>query len=491
MTAPNSPTPATTDAELDRVVDGAADAARSLADAPTATRAGWLRAVADALDGSVDGLVAVADAETNLGRPRLPGELARTTNQLRMFADVIEEGSWREVVIDHGDPSASPPVPDVRRMLVALGPVAVFGASNFPFAFGVAGGDTASALAAGCPVVAKAHPGHPRTSQHVADIVVETLADAGAPAGTFAVVHGLEIGRALVQHPTVRAVGFTGSLSAGRALFDLATGREDPIPFYGEMGSVNPVVVTPGAVKERRDDLVAGLVGSFTLGVGQFCTNPGLVFVPADTGIEPAVAEAVAGSEPATMLHDGIAAGWHDGLARLADTEGVTVVAGTADQAGATGSPVVFATSTTALAANPDVIADECFGPSTVLVTYDDLSDVRAALGHVPAGLTLSVHAADDDHADVAVLLRDAADHGGRVVWNGWPTGVAVNWAMHHGGPWPATTAPLHTSVGATALRRFARPVAWQDVPADLLPDALHDDNPLGLPRRVDGKLQV
>lgn len=478
----------TNSADLAQIVAAAAGAAEPLAAATAVERADWLGALADAVDADVDELVRIADRETALGETRLRGEVARTSGQLRLFAEVIVEGSWREAIIDHRDPEAGSP--DVRRMLVALGPVAVFAASNFPFAFSLLGGDTASAMAAGCPVVAKAHPGHSRLSERVGALAIAALADAGAPDGTFGVVHGFDAGISLVAYPTIRAVGFTGSMAGGRALFDVTAGREDPIPFYGELGSINPVVVTASAAARRADEIAAGLVGSFTLGTGQYCTNPGLVFVPAESGLEQAVADLVADVEPSRMLHDGIASAFHDGLAALAATGHVTVVAGTTDQSGPTATPTVLATTASTLADHPDVLVDECFGPSTLLVSYDDLDQVQTMLTALPGSLVMSVHGTDDDVGHIKGLVAAATDRAGRFVWNEWPTGVAVNWAMHHGGPWPATTAPLHTSVGATAIRRFVRPVAWQGVPDALLPPELREANPLGVPRRVDGRLE-
>lgn len=478
--------PPDTDASgLDDAVARAVAAAAEVAGSTDQERADWLEAVAAALDEAVDDLVVIADAETALGTTRLRGEVGRTTGQLRLFADVVREGSWHEAVIDHADGGT----PDVRRVLVPLGPVAVFAASNFPFAFSLWGGDTASALAAGCPVVAKAHPGHPRLSARVDDLTRAALDAAGAPDGTFGAVYGMEAGRQLVQHPGIRAVGFTGSLAGGRALFDLAVGRADPIPFYGELGSVNPVVITPGALAARRDEVVAGLVESFTLGAGQFCTNPGLVFVPSGADLGRDVAAALA-TDPVPMLHDGIADAFAERIGELAKA-GLGVVAGTTEQSGREVVPTVFATTAARLADDPGGIVEECFGPSTVLVDYDDLDQVVKALAQVPPSLAMAVHATDDEVADVAGLVRFATARTGRVIWNGWPTGVAVNWAMHHGGPWPATTAPLHTSVGATAIRRFVRPVAYQDMPAPLLPPAVRDDNPLDLPRRLDGDLHL
>ncbi|WP_210479517.1 aldehyde dehydrogenase (NADP(+)) [Naasia sp. SYSU D00948] len=472
--------------ELRRITAAAAAAAPVAAAAPDAERARWLRAVADRLDEHTDELVRIADSETRLGSTRLGGEVARTTGQLRLFADVITEGSYLEAIIDHADPSATPPKPDVRRVLHPVGPVAVFSASNFPFAFSVAGGDTASALAVGCPVVVKAHSGHLELSVRMAELVAEALTEAGAPAGMFALVTGREAGNALVADPHIKAVGFTGSVAGGRALFDIASSRPEPIPFYGELGSINPVVLTSAAVSARAEELAKGLTGSFTLGVGQFCTKPGVVFVPDGGGFEDAVAGAVAGAAGGPLLTDRIAEAFPRGLQSLASDPDVTVVAGPVEQdAAAEGAqPVVLATTARAVRERPDTLLEEVFGPTTLLIRYGSEEELLGALAEVPGSLTATLHAeADDDVASIVGALRERA---GRVVFGGWPTGVAVNWAQHHGGPYPATTS-LFTSVGATAARRFQRPVAYQSAPAAHLPPALQDDNPLGIPRRVDG----
>ena len=481
---------ATTLDDLSRITAAARTAAPLTAAATAAERAHWLTAIADLLDAHTAELVAIADEETHLGEVRLTGEVARTTGQLRLFARVIVEGSYLEVTIDHADPTTTPPRPDLRRMLVPVGPVAVFSASNFPFAFSVAGGDTASALAVGCPVIVKAHSGHLKLSQRTAELVTEALASAGAPAGTFALVSGREVGSALVQAPEVKAAGFTGSLGGGRALFDLASSRPDPIPFYGELGSINPVVVTKAAIVARGAELAGGLATSFTNGAGQFCTKPGVVFVPEGAGFEALLAEASASKAGGRLLTDRITEAYPDGLAALASDPSVEVVLGTVEQdtehAGA--SPVIFATTAVAAAERPERLYEECFGPTTLLVRYSSQAELLTALEAVPGSLTATIHAepSDDTSAELAILSERA----GRVLFAGWPTGVAVTWSQQHGGPWPATTS-LHTSVGATAGRRFLRPLAFQDAPDSALHSALLEANPLGIPRRVDGALQL
>ena len=479
--------------DVDATTAAAAAVAATLAATSPRVRARWLRAVADSLDTHVEALAQIADEETALGLPRLVGEVGRTSGQLRMFADVVEEGSYLEVVIDHADSDASPPRPDLRRMLEPLGPIGVFAASNFPFAFSTVGGDTASALAAGCPVVLKAHPGHPRTARATGHLVRAALEEAGAPAGTFAVVEGFEAGKQLVTDPNIAAVGFTGSLTGGRALFDLAVGRPDPIPFYGELGSLNPVVLSSGAVQARADELAAGLAGSFTLGVGQFCTKPGVVFVPDGGGFEAALAAAVGQPKPAPMLHAGIAERFADVLGSLSAAQDVEVVAGDPDGAvaGRDATPVVLATSVAAVRAEAGRLLEECFGPTTLLVRYRDQQELLDVLDVFPGSLTATLHAEPDEHTSLRPVVTALTRLAGRVIHGGWPTGVAVTWSQHHGGPWPSTTAPLHTSVGATAIRRFLRPVAYQDLPDSWLPDAVRGNNPLQLPRRVDGQLEI
>ena len=473
---------------LSELTKAATSAAKISAAASDAERANWLTAVADALDANAAELVEIADEETSLGSTRLTGEVARTTGQLRLFARVITEGSYLEAVIDHADPAATPPRPDLRRILRPIGPVAVFSASNFPFAFSVAGGDTASALAVGCSVIVKAHSGHLRLSERTAEIVAGALRAAGAPEGLFALVSGREVGTALVQDPAIKAVGFTGSIPGGRALFDLATSRPDPIPFYGELGSLNPVVITPAALAERSGRLAAGLAASFTLGAGQFCTKPGLVFIPAGSTFAREVAEASKDKPAAGMLTSRIAEAYPDGLRSFASVPGVEVVSGSVDQdAAANGAaPVVFSTSAAAVLERPEQLLEECFGPTTMLIEYTDQAELSAVLAKVPGSLTATLHAQPGD--DIDALVEQLSERAGRVLFDGWPTGVAVNWAQQHGGPYPATTS-LFTSVGATAVRRFQRPIAYQDAPESVLHPALHEENPLRIPRRVDGEL--
>ncbi len=469
--------------DVDRAVREAA--ASGLDRASRDDRARWLTAIADALEAARDELVAIAREETHLSEARLNGEVSRTATQLRFFAGVVREGSYLEATLDSPDRSLVPPRPDLRRMLRPLGVVGVFGASNFPFAFSVLGNDTASALAAGCPVVAKAHPGHPRLSRRTVEVARDALVAAGGPESAVTLVEGLDAGVALVTHPLVTAVGFTGSTRGGRALFDLAAARPAPIPFYGELGSINPVVVTRAAAAADVHGIAAGLAGSFTRDGGQYCTKPGLVLVPAGAGFEDALAGSLAGAAPQRLLTEGIAAAFDRGAGAIAERDDVEVVfRGEATDAAA---PVVIATSAAAFARAHEAFLEEHFGPLTVLVRYDGDDELADALRVLEGSLTASIQHAPG--ADVGPLAEALGRISGRLVFNGWPTGVAIAWAQHHGGSWPATTASVHTSVGATAIRRWLTPIAYQDAPAAVLPPELADGNPLGVPRREDGVL--
>jgi NADP-dependent aldehyde dehydrogenase len=483
------PVPHTPTSDVDHLAIAARQAAHLLAAMPLPHRAELLRAIAAALEDARDELVALADAETGLGPARLGGELTRTTGQLRLFAEVIDEGSFVEAVIDHADDAGRP---DLRRMLVPIGPVAVFAASNFPFAFSVPGGDTASALAAGCPVIVKAHPGHPGLSARCGEVITAAVAQRGAPAGTFAVVYGVEAGRDLVRHPAIAAVGFTGSVPGGRALFDLAQSRPDPIPFYGELGSLNPTVVTPGALADRGEAIAAGFVASYTLGSGQFCTKPGLLFLPAGHGLGETLAAQVGGVELGPLLNERIRDGYLHGVAGLASGPGVRPLVppapvSTVEEHGYGVAPTLFAVAAADLS---ESLLEECFGPTALVIEYGSTAELTAALDAVPGSLTATLHADPATEPDlIRSLLAHVSAKAGRVIWDGWPTGVAVTWAQQHGGPWPATTAVRTTSVGTGAISRFQRPVAYQNLPDVLLPPALQEANPLGLPRRVDGSL--
>ena len=480
----------TDSATLDELVAAATDAASTLADTSRQERAAALRAVADALDAASEELVALAQEETHFAQARLTGEVARTTGQLRMFAGGLEGDSLLDIIIDTADADAKPvPRPDLRRIQLPVGPVLVFAASNFPFAFSVAGGDFAAAVAAGCPVLVKAHPGHPGTSQRTAEITAEALAGSGLPDGTFALIHGQDAGVQVLKDPRIQAASFTGSLHGGRALYDIANAREQPIPFYAEMGSLNPVFVSPGAVAARGETIADGFLGSFTLGVGQFCTKPGLLFLPRGSDLVDQLVEGASAAAPGKMLLDRIHSGHEEVRDALAERPGVrTLVRGESNAEDDTAAPTLLATDVTTLLGDREAILTECFGPTSIIVEYDDVDQAVEAARAFGGNLTATVHAEDDETDLGGRLLRELRDRAGRVLWNGWPTGVAVSWAQHHGGPYPATTTPAHTSVGMTAVRRFQRPVAFQNCPQELLPPELRDANPGGLLRRVDGR---
>jgi NADP-dependent aldehyde dehydrogenase len=467
------PVPETTDAEVDAAVRAAAAAAAAWGQTSPAERADVLAAVAAALDERAAELAALADTETALGETRLTGEVARTTGQLRLFAEVLRDGGYLDVAVSE----AGDGVPDLRRISRPVGPVAVFAASNFPFAFSVAGGDTASALAAGCPVIVKAHEGHPRTSVLTGRVVADALSGAGAPDGVFAVVHGVAAGVRLLRHPAITAAGFTGSARGGLALQRICAERPVPIPFFGELGSVNPVVVLPAAAAARAEAIAAGYAASLTLGAGQFCTNPGLLFVPQDIGLIDAVSGAVAASRGGPMLSARIRDGFEAGVTGLAEHPALKLLAtGLPGEGPWAATPQVFHAGLDDFAAGLPGLAQEVFGPAGLVITYDDAAQLPGVLARLGGNLAGCVHldyAAADDVAAARLVMDVFGRTTGRIVFNGWPTGVAVTWAQHHGGPWPATTAPAYTSVGAAAIRRWLVPVVYQDCPPMLLPSGL------------------
>ena len=458
-------------------------------------RIALLRGAAARLRAAGDDIVAAAGRETGLPEGRLRTELERTAAQLEAFAAVVEAGDYVEAIIDTTDPDATPiPRPDVRRMLVPIGPVAVFGASNFPLAFSTAGGDTASALAAGCPVVVKGHPSHPGTGELVAHELRAAAADAGLPEGTFAhlLAAGTEVGEALVDAPAIAAVGFTGSTAGGRAIADRAAARPVPIPVYAEMGSINPIVVTDAALEARADAITDGLVASVSNFGGQLCTKPGVVFVPggaAGDAFAQAVAARLDAVEPTVLLNERLRDALGAAVERLAASDGVRPLgaAPAFEGEGFRHQPAAYE-APAAAAGGP--LLEEHFGPVVLLLRYGGREELLAALDRIEGQLTGSVHADPEADAELLGVLTEAlAARAGRVVYDGFPTGVAVTHGMHHGGPYPATSAPGHTSVGMTAIRRFLRPVAWQNAPAAVLPPELRDENPLGIWRRVDGEL--
>jgi NADP-dependent aldehyde dehydrogenase len=480
----------TSSSEVRALGKRASSIAAEFARRPLAWRASLLRAMADELERRAPSLVEVAMEETALPRPRLEGELRRTAFQFRFFSDVVLDGAFLQASIDHATDSAMGPLPDLRRVRVPIGPVAVFGSSNFPFAFSVPGGDSASALAAGCPIVIKAHPAHPATSLATFEALVSAANAAGAPEGLLGLVFGLEAGVALVQDPAISAIGFTGSVAAGRALWQLANARATPIPFFGELGSANPLVVTQSAANERASEIGAGIAGSMTLGVGQFCTKPGLLFVPAGNPgdeVVTSLAGVLRDLSGMTMLSEGIAAHFGEGTNAIAAVQGVShLVGGALD--GATQVVAQLFEVDTDVFNGPFAAAlhEECFGPLAIVVRYRNVSDLRVALEGVQPALTFSVFSEDND-PDAPWLIELAQEKSGRVIANQFPTGVGVSWSMQHGGPWPSTTNSAATSVGAGSIDRWLRPVTYQALRAELLPTALRDDNPLGVPQRVDG----
>jgi acyl-CoA reductase-like NAD-dependent aldehyde dehydrogenase len=483
-------------ADVDAAVAAAAAAFHDPALRDREARAALLRRAAARLRAGGDDVVATGEAETGLPEARLRSELERTCGQLEAFAALLDAGDYVEAIIDTADPSAIPiPKPDVRRMLVPIGPVAVFGASNFPLAFSTAGGDTASALAAGCPVVVKGHPSHPGTGELVARELEAAAAEAGLPEGTFAhlLAAGIEVGEALVDAPAIAAVGFTGSTAGGRALFDRAARRPVPIPVYAEMGSINPIVVSEAALRARAEAIAEGLVASVANFGGQLCTKPGVVFVPAGAegdAFAADVAGRLEGTAPTVLLNERLRDALAAAVERLAAMPEVRPLGGAPAFAGEgfRHQPAAFEAPAAAVAGGSPLL-EEHFGPVVLLLRYGGRDELLAALGRIEGQLTGTVHAQPDEDGEfLGVVGEVLAARAGRIVHDGFPTGVAVTYGMQHGGPYPATTSSLHTSVGMTAIRRWLRPVAWQNAPATALPPELRDENPLGIWRRVDGE---
>ncbi|WP_020658771.1 aldehyde dehydrogenase (NADP(+)) [Amycolatopsis benzoatilytica] len=454
-------------------------------------RAAFLDRIADEAERSRAELVAIAMRETGFADAKLQGELTRAAFQFRFFADVVREGSYLEATVDPAADTPMGPRPDLRRILVPLGPVAVFGASNFPFAFSVLGGDTASALAAGNPVILKAHPSHPGTSLLSYEVLRRAVTATGAPDATVGLVFGTEAGAALVAQPEIKAVGFTGSLSGGRALLDVIAGRAEPIPFYGELASLNPIAVTPAAAAERAEEIGRGLVASITVGAGQLCTKPGVVLVPAGDAGDRLVAAArtAIGEVPGqVLLNERIFRSYTEETERYGSDGGIREAVGNSAEGGFGVAAQLFETTVAGLAQHP---VQEIFGPVTVIARYDAANvtgEVARALASLGNSLTATLHTGSEESALAAELTAAVQPYAGRIVYDGFPTGVAVSWAQHHGGPWPSTNS-IHTSVGATAIRRFLRPVTYQNAPESVLPEELRDEY-RGIPRRIDGVLR-
>ncbi|MEB3366546.1 aldehyde dehydrogenase (NADP(+)) [Saccharopolyspora mangrovi] len=491
-TTPHLTEPEETPEELEALLAAATSAAADWGQRSPHERADALSAVADALDTAGHDLIAEAMDETGLTEGRLTGELKRTTVQLRMFAEQLRDGSYLRIAVDRQDPDfVLGARPDLRRWLIPLGPVLVYAASNFPFAFSVAGGDTSSALAAGCPVLLKAHPGHAETSRKTAEVVESALRTAGAPEGTFALLTGRQAGVTALRDSRISAGAFTGSVAGGRTLFDIASSRPNPIPFFGELGSINPAVVSTDAERERGEQIAAGFVSSFTLGAGQFCTKPGILLLPRGSELPKRITELAQEVPPARMLTSAIAERYRERTAELAAAQGVEVLVHGTEHADPSGVPqvtptVLHAGSVANLLSEP-VLLEENFGPCAVIAEYDADEDLREVISAVPGTLTVTVHlAGQPDEAErqqVSDLVALATSRSGRVLFDEWPTGVAVTPAQQHGGPYPATTAGSTTSVGTAAIDRFLRPVTYQNAPEFLLPEALRESNPLGLPR--------
>ncbi|KRA63928.1 2,5-dioxovalerate dehydrogenase [Caulobacter sp. Root655] len=459
-------------------------------------RAAFLETVASKIEAIGDELIVRAMAETGLPRPRLEGERGRTVGQLRMFAGVLRDGGWLEARIDPAQPDRKPMArPDLRLRNVPLGPVAVFGASNFPLAFSVAGGDTASALAAGCPVVVKAHPAHPGTSELVGRAVQEAVAACGLPPGVFALLHdaGIAISQGLVGDRRIKAAGFTGSRRAGLALLAVAQGRPEPIPFYAEMSSINPVLLLPAALKARGAAIAPDFVAALTQGAGQFCTNPGLLLAidgPELDAFLAATAEVVAKAPAGQMLTPGICKAYTGGVHALETTDGVSQVAHGLDGGHGQGRAALFSVDAATFLATPH-LQDEVFGAASLVVRAKDLAQLLEVLAALEGQLTVAVHMDEADMDLARALLPTLELKAGRVLVNGFGTGVEVGHAMVHGGPFPATSDSRTTSVGSLAIHRFLRPVSYQNLPQALLPPELQDGNPLGIVRRVDGTLKL
>jgi NADP-dependent aldehyde dehydrogenase len=488
--------PETPTAEVRGIVAVARNAFADSRLADPARRSSALRAAAAALRAS-DRLPELCEAESGLPAQRVAGELERTCVQLELFADVVDAGEHLEAIIDPADPDARPvPRPDLRRMLVPIGPVAVFGASNFPLAFGVAGGDTAAALASGCPVIAKGHPSQPGVNVLVGRLVAEAVAQAGLPDGTFAIVQGAsqQLGEALVEAEGIAAISFTGSIGGGRALFDRAARRPRPIPVFAEMGSVNPAVLTRAALRTRADQVRDALLAAVTFAAGQLCTKPGVVFVASGAegdGFVSEVVSALSEVEAPVLLNNRFQEGLVAGIARMSELPGVQLLTEDthAGEPGFRHTAAAFAVNAATLA-REEAIREEVFGPAVVFARYADEAELTAGLAAFEGQLAAAVFAeSEEDEALISRLVPILSERVGRLVFDAFPTGVAVTWAMQHGGPYPATTSPGHTSVGLTSTRRFMRPVCWQSAPAGVLPPALRDENPARIWRRIDGRL--
>ncbi len=449
-------------------------------------KAAFLRAIAEEIESLGNELVQTAMQETNLAEARIINERGRTTGHCRMFANLVEEGSWVDARVDTAIADRLPaPKPDIRKMLVPLGPVVVFGAANFPLAYSTAGGDTISALAAGCPVIVKAHPAHPKTSDLVASAIKEAIEKTGMPKGVFQHLHGeFEIGQALVKHPLTKAVGFTGSLTGGKSLFDLANQRTEPIPVFAEMSSINPVILLPKTLNTQAEKTASMLTTSITLGVGQFCTNPGLIIAIENDGLKKFIqklAEEIQKTVAGTMLHAGIADNYAKKSSQALAQKGITAEATSSSEAKTNqATPMIVSVAASDFLKNP-LLAEEVFGPFSLIVKCKDFAELNTVVSHLHGQLTSSIFGSEEEIQDHQSLLNVLIEKAGRLIINGVPTGVEVCPSMQHGGPFPSTTDSRFTSVGTDAIKRFVRPVAFQNFPNALLPEELKDGNPLAI----------
>ena len=486
----------TTSSEIENVMQQAWTAFHVYRKMSLKQRADFMRTIAIELEACGDELIQTAMRETNLPEARLRNERGRTIFQLNQYADACERGEWLEARIDTAIPDKNPPKPDIRKMLVPLGPVVVFGSSNFPFAYSTAGGDTACAFAAGCPVIIKAHPAHPQTSEIVGSVILKAADKCKMPKGIFTHVYGasFEVGKSLVMHPLTKAVGFTGSFIGGKQLFDWASQRKEPIPVFSEMGSINPVFLLPEKLKTSSADIAKMYAGSITLGVGQFCTNPGLIIGIESDDLKSFIhdlGKAIQQIAPGPMLHSGIVKAYKEKKGNALLQEDVRLVAESETSVKENeGLPTIATASGQAFLNNP-VLHQEVFGPYSIVIRCKDMNEMIEVAKHTEGQLTATLMASENDIKNNDELIEAVKNICGRFILNGVPTGVEVCLSMHHGGPFPATTDSRFTSVGADGIKRFARPIAFQNWPNELLPDELKDENPLGIWRTVNNELRV
>jgi len=481
--------------EVNQAAQLATEASKTYSKISGAKKAKFLRAIADEIEALGDNLLQVYSSESGLPNGRAMGERGRTLGQLRAFANHVEEGNWVDASIDTAQPERKPmPKVDLRKMNVPLGPVVVFGASNFPFAFSTAGGDTAAALAAGCPVIVKSHPMHAATGEMVSSAVIKAAEKTGMPNGVFSNLNssGIEVGQQLVQHPKVKAVGFTGSIRGGRALYDLAAKREEPIPVFAEMGSINPVVILPNALNNRADVIAKTYAGSITLGTGQFCTNPGLIIGVKSEGLSNFVntlAEEIVKIEPSCMLHPNIAGAYKANKEKALSQSGIKVLADYDNDVEANYARQIVTTVKGDTFLNNPTLHHEVFGPFSLVVQCENVQQLEKIISNLEGQLTGTIISDDNEIGEYSNVVNSLQNRVGRIIFNGVPTGVEVCPSMQHGGPYPASTDSRFTAVGVDSIKRFVRPFSFQDWPNNLLPDELKNENPLEIIRSVDGKL--